>query len=52
MLVGLNWSAVGSRLDAMGVNAEQRARIVELLGAIESGAMKAAADRRAESGED
>lgn len=52
MLVGLNWSAVGSRLDALNVDAEARARIIELMSAIEAGAMKAAADRRAESGED
>jgi hypothetical protein len=46
-MVGLDWNAVGARLE--GADAETRARVMDLLGAIEAGAVKASAERGAES---
>ena len=51
MLTGLDWAAVGERVDEFGLPSERRTRVVELLGAIEAGALAAAAQRRAEQGE-
>lgn len=51
MLTGLDWTAVGERVDAYGLAPERRARALDLLGAIEAGALAAAAQRRSEQGE-
>lgn len=43
-LAGLDFVAVGERLNAAGLRGEDRARAIDLLGAIETGALKALAE--------
>jgi hypothetical protein len=50
VLVGLNWPAAAERL--RGLDDSRRAQVVDLLAAIEAGALAADAERRREQGED
>lgn len=50
MLTGLDWATARERVDALGLPAERRSRVMDLLEAIEAGAMKADAAARAERG--
>lgn len=47
--MGLKWAAVNARVDELRLDAEQRARVTDLLSAIEEGALAAAAAAREES---
>lgn len=52
MLVGLDWASARERVDALGFDAERRSRVMDLLSAIEAGALKSDAEQRAQRGDD
>lgn len=51
-IAGLDLSAVGTRLDAAGIQGEDRARAIEVLIGIEAGVLQAVAQVSAERGEE